>query len=142
VLERAAPEGAGVLVANPPYGERIGSPEELARALSQARRRAEEEIRRLDLLFLHRRPAPGEADPPDDPRGARRCGTARSSAGSTSSGSSPAAIVLARPEFFPGRIAAGHPRPVGLEPGHALAGDVDAEGRVFAFLGRGLPGEP
>jgi putative N6-adenine-specific DNA methylase len=30
VLERAAPEPAGVLVANPPYGERIGSPEELA----------------------------------------------------------------------------------------------------------------
>ncbi|HEY2336164.1 MAG TPA: THUMP domain-containing protein [Burkholderiales bacterium] len=30
VLERAAPEAAGVLVANPPYGERIGSPEELA----------------------------------------------------------------------------------------------------------------
>jgi putative N6-adenine-specific DNA methylase len=30
VLERAAPEGAGVLVANPPYGERIGSAEELA----------------------------------------------------------------------------------------------------------------
>jgi putative N6-adenine-specific DNA methylase len=31
VLERAAPEPSGVLVANPPYGERIGSPEELAR---------------------------------------------------------------------------------------------------------------
>jgi putative N6-adenine-specific DNA methylase len=30
VLSRAAPEGEGVLVANPPYGERIGSPEELA----------------------------------------------------------------------------------------------------------------
>jgi putative N6-adenine-specific DNA methylase len=30
VLERAAPEGAGVLVANPPYGERIGSTDELA----------------------------------------------------------------------------------------------------------------
>ena len=30
VLERAAPEPGGVLVANPPYGERIGSPEELA----------------------------------------------------------------------------------------------------------------
>jgi len=30
VLERAAPEPAGVLVANPPYGERIGSAEELA----------------------------------------------------------------------------------------------------------------
>jgi len=30
VLERAAPEGAGVLVANPPYGERIGSAEDLA----------------------------------------------------------------------------------------------------------------
>jgi putative N6-adenine-specific DNA methylase len=30
VLERAAPEGEGVMVANPPYGERIGSPEELA----------------------------------------------------------------------------------------------------------------
>jgi putative N6-adenine-specific DNA methylase len=30
VLERAAPEPSGVLVANPPYGERIGSPEELA----------------------------------------------------------------------------------------------------------------
>ena len=29
-LERAAPEPSGVLVANPPYGERIGSPEELA----------------------------------------------------------------------------------------------------------------
>ena len=35
VLERAAPEGAGVLVANPPYGERIGSPEELARFYPQ-----------------------------------------------------------------------------------------------------------
>jgi len=30
VLERSAPEPAGVLVANPPYGERIGSAEELA----------------------------------------------------------------------------------------------------------------
>ena len=30
VLERAAPEPSGVMVANPPYGERIGSPEELA----------------------------------------------------------------------------------------------------------------
>jgi len=30
VLERAAPEPSGVLVANPPYGERIGSAEELA----------------------------------------------------------------------------------------------------------------
>ncbi len=30
VLERAAPEAGGVMVANPPYGERIGSPEELA----------------------------------------------------------------------------------------------------------------
>jgi putative N6-adenine-specific DNA methylase len=31
VLERAAPAPAGVLVMNPPYGERLGSPEELAR---------------------------------------------------------------------------------------------------------------
>jgi len=31
VLERAAPAGAGVMIANPPYGERIGSAEELAR---------------------------------------------------------------------------------------------------------------
>ncbi|HXZ52652.1 MAG TPA: THUMP domain-containing protein [Burkholderiales bacterium] len=31
VLARAAPESTGVLVANPPYGERLGSPEELAR---------------------------------------------------------------------------------------------------------------
>jgi len=31
VLERAAPAGAGVLVANPPYGERTGSGDELAR---------------------------------------------------------------------------------------------------------------
>ena len=30
VLERAAPEASGVMVANPPYGERIGTPEELA----------------------------------------------------------------------------------------------------------------
>ncbi|MSQ89718.1 MAG: class I SAM-dependent RNA methyltransferase, partial [Betaproteobacteria bacterium] len=30
VLERAAPAAAGVMVANPPYGERIGSKEELA----------------------------------------------------------------------------------------------------------------
>jgi putative N6-adenine-specific DNA methylase len=30
VLERAAPEPSGVLLANPPYGERIGSTEELA----------------------------------------------------------------------------------------------------------------
>ena len=30
VLERAAPEPAGVMVANPPYGERIGSADELA----------------------------------------------------------------------------------------------------------------
>ena len=30
VLERSAPEAGGILVANPPYGERIGSPEELA----------------------------------------------------------------------------------------------------------------
>jgi putative N6-adenine-specific DNA methylase len=30
VLQRAAPESSGVLVANPPYGERIGSAEELA----------------------------------------------------------------------------------------------------------------
>ena len=31
VLERAAPAGSGVMIANPPYGERIGSSEELAR---------------------------------------------------------------------------------------------------------------
>ena len=31
VLERAAPAASGVMVMNPPYGERIGSPEELAR---------------------------------------------------------------------------------------------------------------
>jgi putative N6-adenine-specific DNA methylase len=31
VLERTAPAPAGVMVMNPPYGERIGSPEELAR---------------------------------------------------------------------------------------------------------------
>jgi putative N6-adenine-specific DNA methylase len=31
ILERTAPAPAGVMVANPPYGERIGSPEELAR---------------------------------------------------------------------------------------------------------------
>jgi putative N6-adenine-specific DNA methylase len=30
ILERAAPAAAGVMVANPPYGERIGSKEELA----------------------------------------------------------------------------------------------------------------
>jgi putative N6-adenine-specific DNA methylase len=30
VLERAAPEPSGIMVANPPYGERIGSPEDLA----------------------------------------------------------------------------------------------------------------
>jgi len=30
VLERAAPAAAGVMVMNPPYGERMGSPEELA----------------------------------------------------------------------------------------------------------------
>jgi putative N6-adenine-specific DNA methylase len=30
ILERDAPAASGVLVANPPYGERIGSPEELA----------------------------------------------------------------------------------------------------------------
>ena len=31
VLERAAPASSGVMIANPPYGERIGSAEELAR---------------------------------------------------------------------------------------------------------------
>jgi 23S rRNA (guanine2445-N2)-methyltransferase len=31
ILERAAPAPGGVMVANPPYGERMGSPEELAR---------------------------------------------------------------------------------------------------------------
>jgi len=31
VLERAAPASSGVLIANPPYGERTGSPEALAR---------------------------------------------------------------------------------------------------------------
>ena len=31
LLERAAPAAAGVLIANPPYGERIGASEELAR---------------------------------------------------------------------------------------------------------------
>ena len=31
VLERSAPASAGVMVMNPPYGERLGSPEELAR---------------------------------------------------------------------------------------------------------------
>jgi 23S rRNA (guanine2445-N2)-methyltransferase len=30
ILERAAPAAAGVMIANPPYGERIGSKEELA----------------------------------------------------------------------------------------------------------------
>jgi putative N6-adenine-specific DNA methylase len=31
LLERAAPAPAGVMIANPPYGERMGSPEDLAR---------------------------------------------------------------------------------------------------------------
>jgi putative N6-adenine-specific DNA methylase len=31
VLERTAPAASGVMVMNPPYGERIGTPEELAR---------------------------------------------------------------------------------------------------------------
>ena len=31
VLERTAPAAAGVMIMNPPYGERMGSPEELAR---------------------------------------------------------------------------------------------------------------
>jgi putative N6-adenine-specific DNA methylase len=31
ILERAAPAASGVMVMNPPYGERMGSPEELAR---------------------------------------------------------------------------------------------------------------
>ena len=31
VLERSAPASSGVLIANPPYGERIGSKDELAR---------------------------------------------------------------------------------------------------------------
>jgi putative N6-adenine-specific DNA methylase len=35
ILERAAPAAAGVMVANPPYGERMGSPEELARFYPQ-----------------------------------------------------------------------------------------------------------
>ena len=35
VLERSAPEPAGVMVANPPYGERIGSAEELERFYPQ-----------------------------------------------------------------------------------------------------------
>jgi putative N6-adenine-specific DNA methylase len=30
ILQRAAPEGSGVMVANPPYGERMGSADELA----------------------------------------------------------------------------------------------------------------
>jgi len=30
ILERAAPASSGVMIANPPYGERIGSKEELA----------------------------------------------------------------------------------------------------------------
>ena len=35
VLERAAPAASGVMIANPPYGERIGSSEELARFYPQ-----------------------------------------------------------------------------------------------------------
>jgi putative N6-adenine-specific DNA methylase len=35
VLERAAPAPSGIMVMNPPYGERIGSPEELARFYPQ-----------------------------------------------------------------------------------------------------------
>ena len=31
ILERAAPAAAGVMVMNPPYGERMGNPEDLAR---------------------------------------------------------------------------------------------------------------
>lgn len=31
ILERGAPAASGVMVANPPYGERLGSPDELAR---------------------------------------------------------------------------------------------------------------
>ncbi|MDA0224629.1 MAG: THUMP domain-containing protein [Proteobacteria bacterium] len=31
ILERSAPAATGVMVANPPYGERLGSPDELAR---------------------------------------------------------------------------------------------------------------
>jgi len=35
ILQRAAPEPAGVMVANPPYGERMGSADELARFYPQ-----------------------------------------------------------------------------------------------------------
>ena len=52
VLEISAPAEHGVLVANLPYGERMGELDELGGAVPETGRRAEEEIRWLDCLSI------------------------------------------------------------------------------------------
>ncbi len=65
VLEMPPPPAAGILVTNPPCGVRWTSSSRWPRSLSQARRRAEAEVQRLDRLHPHRRHAPAQTDPPD-----------------------------------------------------------------------------
>ena len=57
VLEASPPEKEGILVANLPYGERMGDEDELAELVSATGRRAEKEIRRLESLPVYCRPA-------------------------------------------------------------------------------------
>src|SRR5258708_33579744 len=52
VLERAAPAEAGVMVANPPYGERIGSTEELAAFYPKLRDALKKRFAGWDCFFL------------------------------------------------------------------------------------------
>ena len=64
VLERAAPEAGGRDGGQPALRRAHRQRRRARGVLPEARRRAEEEVRRLELLLLHRRHAPAEADPP------------------------------------------------------------------------------
>ena len=64
VLERAAPAAGGVMIANPPYGERIGSLDELALFYPKLGDALKQRFAGWRCYLLHRRPAPAEADPP------------------------------------------------------------------------------
>jgi hypothetical protein len=65
LLEINAPAEHGVMVSNPPYGERVSDHDELAAVLPAARQCAEAPLRWLELLPDQRRHPSAEAGPPD-----------------------------------------------------------------------------
>ena len=78
LLDRAAPAPSGMLVANPPYGERLGDADELAAFYPTLGDALKQKFCRLGLLVAVGRHAPAQADRPEanaqDPALQRRAG--------------------------------------------------------------------